>query len=268
MNKTTDCGIAGDWHGNTLWAVMALDQYAIAGITHILHVGDFGFGFGGGDRGEDYLRDIQNALVQNNQIIYVTLGNHENYVMISSFVNHPEMPGFVFNPDFPNILVATRGARWDWNDVSFVSLGGAASIDYEGRTEGINWWSEERISLGDVYRTIEGGHADVMIAHDAPTGVNLFGSHREARSQWSVEGLAYADQSRDMMRQAVDGVKPDMFFHGHYHHYLDEVVNFNDGVEGYSYRNVSLGKDGQANNMSVLDLVSMQVSMLKMPGEV
>lgn len=259
-------GVAGDWHSAQIWGELALDQFAAIGVTKILHVGDFGFW--PTQRGQDFINGIQRTLDANGQTLYVTLGNHEDYVKINTFVPHPEMEGFVYSPDYPNILVATRGARWEWEGVSFVSLGGAASIDYEGRTEGINWWAEERITLGDVYRTIEGGHADVMIAHDAATGVNLFGSHREERSSWSQKALAYADQSRGMMRQAVDGVKPDFFFHGHYHYYLDTQVHFNDGLEDYSYRNVSLGKDGQANNLAVLNLTDMSVAMLPMPGEI
>jgi predicted phosphodiesterase len=263
--NTFDVGVAGDWHGSQMWGEVALDQFAAAGIYRVLHAGDFGFW--PTQRGTDFIEGIQKTLEKNNQILYVTLGNHEDYVQVNTFVAHPDMSGFVYNPTFPNILVATRGARWEWEGVSFVSLGGAASIDFEGRTEGINWWKEERITLGDVYRTIQDGHADVMIAHDSATGVNLFGSHREERSNWSAKALEYADQSRAMMRQAVDGVKPDIFFHGHYHHYLDTQVHFNDGVEDYSYRNVSLGKDGQSNNMAVLNLVTKEVTMLSMPGE-
>lgn len=265
MEILNKIGVAGDWHGNALWAAVALDQFAAAGIHRILHAGDFGFW--PGDKGQNYLTIVQGALEQNDQYIFVTLGNHEDYVQISQFVEHPDMPGFVYNPDYPRILVATRGARWEWDGVSFVSLGGAASIDFEDRIEGISWWSEERISLGDVYRTVEGGHADVMVAHDCAQGVYLLGSHREDRAAWSHRALTYADQSRHMMRQAVNGVKPSVFFHGHYHIYKDEQITLSDGVDDFSYRNVSLGKDGQANNMAVLSLPDLNVQMLKMPGE-
>lgn len=265
MNILNKIGVAGDWHGNLGWAVIALDQFAAAGVRRILHAGDFGYW--PGETGKNYLSAIHASLEQNDQELRVTLGNHEDYVQVAQLVEHPDVPGFVYDPDFPRILVASRGARWEWEGVSFVSLGGAASIDFEARIEGISWWKEERISLGDVYRTVEGGQADVMIAHDSAQGVYLFGSHRENREAWSYRALQYADQSRHMMRQAVNGVKPSIFFHGHYHIYKDEQVTLSDGVNDFSYRNVSLGKDGQANNMAVLSLPDLTVQMLKMPGE-
>jgi len=265
MTTSTTVGIAGDWHSAESWAILCLDQFAAAGIKRVLHVGDFGFW--PTPLGVQFIKSMQSKLADNDQTLYVTLGNHEDYVHISTFVAHPDMPGFVYSPEFPNILVAERGARWNWDGVSFVSLGGAASIDFEGRTQGINWWTEERITLGDVFRTIQDGHADVMIAHDAAQGVNLFGSHRDDRGAWSQKALAYADESRAMMRQAVDSVKPDLFFHGHYHHYLDTQVHLHDGVEGYTYRNVSLNKDGSKNNLAVLTLPTMDVSILPVPGE-
>ncbi len=258
-------GVAGDWHGNTLWALMALERYHEEGVQTILHAGDFGFW--PGEKGQSYLTKIHSSLVEYNQVLMVTLGNHEDYVQVETFTPHPTMPGFVYDASRPRIMVATRGVRWEWNGVTFVSLGGAASIDFERRTKGVDWWTEERISLGDVYNTVSGGHADVMIGHDCATGIRFLGSHREDRGAWSKAALDYADQSRLMMRQAVDGVKPDVFFHGHYHTYLDEQVTFNDGLTDYSYRNVGLGKDEQANNMAVLSLPSLNVRMLKMLGE-
>jgi hypothetical protein len=166
------------------------------------------------------------------------------------------MKGFVYNRDYPHILVATRGARWEWNDVSFVSLGGANSIDFTWRTENINWWKGERIGLGDIYRTVEGGHADIMIAHDCPAGVNIFGSHRDAGNGWTPTEIAYAQESRVALRQAVDGVKPDILFHGHYHRYLDLTTELYDGVEGYSLRSIGLDMDDSQKNLMLFELAS------------
>lgn len=36
-------GLAGDWHGDTEWALDALTRFAEVGVTTVHHVGDFGF---------------------------------------------------------------------------------------------------------------------------------------------------------------------------------------------------------------------------------
>lgn len=259
MNKHTSeelklIGIAGDWHGNTGWAKHALLKFAHMEIKHVLHVGDFGFW--PGNSGRKYLYKVNKTAEMYGITLYVTLGNHEDYVQVSAFKEHPTMKGFVYHIDYPRIVVATRGARWEWNDVSFVSLGGANSIDFTGRTEGISWWKEERISLGDIYRTVEGGHADIMIAHDCPAGVDIFGSHRDAKNGWTPTEIAYAQESRMALRQAVDGVKPDILFHGHYHKFLDLTTELNDGIETYTLRSIGLDMDDSQKNLMILELSS------------
>lgn len=253
-------GIAGDWHGNKGWAKHALLKFAHLDIKHVLHVGDFGFW--PGNSGRKYLYQVNKVAAMYGITLYVTLGNHEDYVQVSALQPHPTMEGFVYNRDYPYIVVASRGARWNWNGVSFVSLGGANSIDFTGRTENINWWKGERITLGDIYRTIEGGHADIMISHDCPAGVNIFGSHRDEKNGWSPTQLAYAGESRMALRQAVDGVKPDMLFHGHYHKFLDLTTELNDGLEDYTLRSIGLDMDESQKNLMILELATRDYLMI------
>jgi hypothetical protein len=256
-------GIAGDWHGNTAWAAARLDDLRDAGITEVLHLGDFGL-FGDPD-GIDYLTVVNSTAASNGQKVLVTLGNHDNYVMVGAFVliTEGEYAGWEYNPNFKNILYATRGQRWEREGVSFVSLGGANSIDRYGRIEGVNWWSGEQIGYGDIYRTIEGGHADVFLAHDCPEGVELFGTHRDDDGTWSENALEYARHSRVATRQAVDEVKPTLYFHGHYHHYINKVTHLHDveGV-GYDLHTIGLDKDDCSNNIGILELPSLDFSIL------
>lgn len=260
-----NCAIAGDWHGDTPWARFALKKIHLAHVTEIIHVGDFGLW--PGEEGIIFLNAVHEELESFGQTLYVTLGNHDDYTQFEALEAHPEMENFVYNPEYPRILIAKRGARWIWSGVSFVSLGGAASIDFEGRIEGINWWASERITVGDVYRTIAGGEADVMITHDAPKGVELLSNHRDSDKGWSQEALAYADDSRSMVRHALDGVKPSMLFHGHYHHYIDRMTTLTDGTEEYTYRHIGLDMNGYEKNISILDLSDMSVDMILTGGE-
>lgn len=264
-NTNTPLGVAGDWHGNQDWAVRALTAFHTNGINVILHVGDFGF-WNHQTSGQDYLTCVNDMLEQFDMVLIVTPGNHENYVQLSTFQPVPGRSGFVYDQDFPNILVSVRGARWEWDNTSFVFLGGANSIDRQGRIEGVSWWAGEQITLGDVYRTVEGGHAEVMVCHDCPTGVNLFGNHRDSDNGWSMAALAYAQQSRDSLRQAVDGVKPKVLFHGHYHRYLDVETVMNDGLDDYTIRTVGLDMDDSDANIGIFIPSTGEFTLLNVPA--
>jgi len=262
MNAFDIVGVAGDWHGNTGWAGIAINRFAELGVKHILQLGDFGFW--PGNNGQKYLYKTNKRLAANEQLLYVTLGNHEDYVQVSALQPHPHFPGWRYNKQYPNILVAERGTRWTWNDRSFVSLGGANSIDKQGRIENLSWWKAESITLQNVFDTVQGGHADIMLAHDSPTGVDLFGSHRVDNDMWFSSEIAYANESRAMMRQAVDGVKPDLFMHGHYHVHADKTSYLHDGVEGYTLHSIGLDMDGSYNNLALLELSSLDVEIIPM----
>jgi len=256
-------GIAGDWHGNKPWAVERINDFANAGITEVLHLGDFGLF--SDPEGIDYLRTLNDVCAASSITLLVTMGNHDNYVMYDAMETHTDgdYDGWKFDPEFYNILYATRGQRWEREGVSFVSLGGANSIDRYGRIEGYNWWSDEQIGYGDVYRTREGGYADVMITHEAPEGVQLTDTHR-SDDKWKARDVEYANQSRASMRQAVDGVKPGILFHGHYHYLLDVTTTLDDGEgNAYDLHSIGLDKDNCDNNIGILELPSMKFEIIR-----
>lgn len=246
--------IAGDWHGETSWAFKAVKAAHDAGIKTIFQLGDFGI-FGGS--GEKYRRKLDMLCGRLGVTIVVVDGNHEDHVRIANLpVREDGLRIFA-----PRILIAPRGWRWTINNTTFVALGGANSIDREWRTPNVSWWEQEQISMGDVYRTIEGGYADVMLAHDCPEGVNIPMNHRD--SDWTKQGIAYANQSRATMRAAVDGVRPSMFFHGHYHVYYDKFVTLGNFTTGDVYKTRYIGLDmngSDEHNMVFLNTVTKEVS--------
>lgn len=254
-------GVAGDWHGNTSFALDVLKGFAENGITEILHLGDFGVW--SDKNGVNYLLTLNTFCVKNNLTIYVTLGNHENYNIVENMVPSP-VDGFVYLPAYTNILYATRGARWVWNNVSFLSLGGANSIDRYDRVEWVSWWAGEQITTGDMWRAMEGGYADVMLTHDCPIGVPVLGS--QEGQGWSQKGLAYARSSRVALRQVVDKVKPEVLFHGHYHTYVDLYTNLWDEDTEYTLHSIGLNQDTFYNeNAGVYDTGSHSFTLLKIP---
>lgn len=53
--------VAGDWHGDTAWAMHVIEQAAALGMDTILHVGDLGV-LGPGDVGSSFTFKLQGQL--------------------------------------------------------------------------------------------------------------------------------------------------------------------------------------------------------------
>ncbi len=202
-----------------------------------------------GDKGAHYLKHV-NAVAKHFGIqIWVTPGNHEDYEQIRT----TPLGQWIAS----HIAIVPRGERWTDGGRSFVSLGGAPSIDFEMRTPGVSWWPEEQIHLHEAERVSEGGHADVMLAHDAPDGgteaVRQIVETPADKTPWSSRGLAYAAEGRALMNIAVEGVRPKLFAHGHYH-------APDDTGPQQPTRYLSLGCDNQQRNVCLLRLSDLAVS--------
>lgn len=248
-------GLLGDTHGSPFTVISKLDYFQNEGVTKILQVGDFGFW--PGRRGKKFLEHVKNDLDKRGMMIYVTPGNHEDYDYINGLSTFSD--GWKYATS--NIAVAPRGHRWEWEGVSFVSLGGAPSVDRAWRLEENKrsyfpvWWAAEDITGEDIQKTISGGSADVMIAHDAPYGIPSLESAL-GPSLWTKEDLEYSFQGRLKMLSAVEGVSPKLFFHGHYHFRVDDVLHlFNGAGEVRALvKTYGLASDLQKDACGILDL--------------
>jgi Icc-related predicted phosphoesterase len=250
FTNITHVGLAGDWHGNTWHAIQTLNKFKKQNITTIIQLGDFGIW--GGQDSATFIRKVERTLKNNEQKLYIVLGNHENYEKVNN-VPINEDTGLQHYRE--NIFFFPRGFRGMLGEYSFVTLGGANSIDKEWRTPYISWWAEESITLGEVYRTAEGGHADIMFTHDAPWGAPVPLSDG---SNWTASGLRYAHEGQTMLRQAVDAVKPQILFHGHYHTFYEGVAYLNDGANAYETLCVGLSMDDTPNANAILNVDTLE----------
>lgn len=254
-------GVLGDTHGDTGWTLDSLDRFAEAGITHVLQLGDFGIW----PNHEKFLRKVNARLVKNGQILAVTLGNHENYARIAKAVPTPDADGWTILQGYRSILIAPRVHRFTWADREILSVGGGNSIDRFGRTPDVTWWSEEQITMGDVYRATAEASATLMVTHDCPDGVPLFGGHRasdDARFLFGDAGVKYAAESRRALRAITDVVQPELLLHGHYHFYAPYLTPLDAGDSEYVLRSVGLTRDGMTKSHAVLDLETLELEIL------
>jgi hypothetical protein len=113
----------------------------------------------------------------------------------------------------PNVIYQPRGSvHEDEDGTRFLFLGGAPSIDRDGRVEGESWWPEETITDAEHKRALSAkGPVHVLVTHDAPAfppGFSPKGSPGYQR-----------DQNRSMKR--IDALikrhRPPLLVHGHWH---------------------------------------------------
>lgn len=235
---------AGDWHGNTKWAVSRLQAFAARGVDTVHHLGDFGL-WPGAD-GVQYLLALQNCCYQNRMTMRITLGNHEDYDQVPDMHETPD--GWLFLPGYDRLLFAPRGHVWSDHGVTFASLGGAGSIDRLLRSPGISWWPQEAVSEGDVaalqrnLSALGRDRVDVMLTHEAPAGVVRNGG---PLPPWAPpEVVHYCWQSRLLLTEAMGLARPRTLLHGHWHQWYDDVF---EGAD-FDTRIIGLPDDGSAKN--------------------
>lgn len=265
----TRIGIVGDTHGNSNVTLSILNYFALEGITEIHSVGDFGFW--PGKPGMQFLTQVNTELAKNGQTLYVTPGNHEDYNFIREIMTHAPSHEDGWARAREHILVAPRGHRWEREGVSFVSLGGAPSVDRAWRVRSQRqtgypvWWKAEDITREDMYKTMEGGYANVMITHDAPFGVPTVENGIAGNPQgFDEEDLLYAYEGRLKMREVVDVVRPKLLFHGHYHFPVDdqiEIFNEYSGIDDPVHV-YGLAADGTPYSLGILDLETLSFEFL------
>lgn len=260
----TVVALAGDWHGNTAWAMARIRDVAERGVSTLLHLGDFAIW--PGNSGAKFLRKVERTCAEHNIALLVTPGNHEDWGRLTKLWENPKRRDPTTGDPLPlhltdHVAVLPRGYAWTMEGRRFVSLGGAPSVDFPNRIHGKSWWPEERIQPDDVERTIRNGAgADVMLAHDSPDGPWWTSPvekivHGGGGWSWTGEALAHAALGRQRMTKAFLGVKPRLFAHGHYHVAGEAVVQIPDA--DYPQRIWSLDCDGATGNLRFLNLETL-----------
>lgn len=188
------------------------------GCETFVQVGDFGY-FGPRDEGSGsrYLDKISKYMVKAGLKFFWLDGNHDNHPYL--WENYPpDNSGFV--PMRENVWYMPRGHTWTWDNVRFMSLGGAHSIDSLDRLKEERkrnkpqslWWPTELITEEEMTFAIGRGSVDVMFTHDCPEGVDIPGL--DPGNKWK---FPLSVQNRERLASVVQSAKPKLLIHGHYH---------------------------------------------------
>jgi Calcineurin-like phosphoesterase len=235
--------LVGDTHGNARWLERAVFSAAREHQTDVIfQIGDFGW-WPRDLKGAAFIDAARGAPVP----LWWIDGNHEDHASLHATIGEAA-DGLVELGD--NLLFVPRGTRFDLDGVSVLACGGAHSIDRRLRTAGIDWFEDEHITDHHVDRCIRGGHADVLIAHDAPAGwtIPTLRSATGLPGLWQLE-LAECWAQRRQLARIMEAVTPRLVVHGHYHsgyrHQLDT---------GWGRVEIAgLSEDGTAGNMALME---------------
>jgi hypothetical protein len=241
--------IAGDWHGNTTWAVHVIGT--AARVLHeerplILHLGDFGIW--PGQSGRAYLDAVRGACLDRNAVVRFIDGNHEDFTQLQGL-----RIGERGSPADEAVRWIPRGTRWTWHGRNWLALGGGVSLDRALRAEGRSWWPDEEITQDEASAVIAAGPADVLLSHDCPAGVKH--SFPPPPAFWDQRDIARNDAHRERLQGVVTAVRPRWLVHGHLHRAYQRICDF-----GYGPVEVT-GLDcdgGKGQNHAVLDVRLMQ----------
>lgn len=161
--------LAGDWHGNAVWAGKALSLAARRGVSTVLQLGDFGFTVDG----EGVLDVLSVTAAAFDLTLLVVDGNHEEFPFLERFPVLTAGPAAGLRPVRPRLWHLPRGTRWTWRGPDglahrWLAVGGAVSVDRQLRTEGYTWWPGEELTPAEAERIAAEGTADVVVCHDRP----------------------------------------------------------------------------------------------------
>ncbi len=250
--------VAGDWHGNTDWAVHVIRTGAkilAASETRalILQLGDFGIW--PGPAGATYLREVTRALHEVDAELWFIDGNHEDFTQVAAFRKAANGRNRVMADVLERITRTwhlPRGHRWDWHGRTWLACGGGVSLDKAARTEGTTWWPQEEITGDQEAAVIAGGPAGVLVTHDCPSGVRH--AFPPPPSFWNLRDLARSDAHRERLQRIADAVQPAHIMHGHLHRAYQRTCDFGYGPVEITGLDCD---EGDGPNWAVLDVRTM-----------
>lgn len=224
MYKFENIIIFGDIHGNINEIINLYKKYDLYNSLFIVS-GDFGVGFCKNEHKEMRRLDYFNiSLKTRNNYIFAIRGNHDN-------------PKYFNNTDYGNIKLIEDYATLNINNLNFLFIGGAISIDrkpnhyiidnnnpkysYKGRKLNVNYWANENVVFKPEKLNFN-FNIDVVITHSAPSF--CFPYSKENLKTWMLCDNEL-DQDINKEREILNNIynilseknKIKFWFYGHYH---------------------------------------------------
>lgn len=200
--------LVGDSHANESFIKKIIKKAQEEQCHCIIQLGDFGY----------WPKDLQGmrflkAIKDNLRIpLYFLNGNHEQLNLLPLNSNEPyQIQEYLFY--LPNCY------KWEWEGLSFMTLGGAYSIDRPHRILGLDWFIQEEITEEQVQKACAHKDVDILLTHDAPSCISI----KTIKGHYSKD-IPEALPNRQKLTEVVYTLNPRYLFHGHWHSYYKTTL--------------------------------------------
>lgn len=244
-------GVCGDWHGDTLYAEVAIRTLVDAGVDHIVHLGDFGFWpRTRSEEGPYFLIRVEEVLASAGIPLWWVDGNHEDFDVLEKL----PLDEHGRRPISHHITHTPRGHRWNWEGNTWMAFGGAASVDRSTRSLGYSWFPQEYITPEDVEVALKGGPVDVIVSHDAPFSVPFIRARLAKGTGWPQEDVLRSTKNQMLVDDVVEATRPSHLFHGHHHVAYTDVMPGGTQVQGLGCNDWDVTGDiaGLSQNITIV----------------
>ena len=160
----------GDTHGGYRSIIKFANRFHLLRTDVIVILGDAGYNYYGGERDAEAKLHLSHV----KPTILCIHGNHEiRPANIPSYKTKEWNGGIVwYEEEYPNILFAKDGEIYTLNDLNYLAIGGAYSVDKHLRIRrGVGWWEDEQPSDETkryVEEQIRAHKVDVILSHTCP----------------------------------------------------------------------------------------------------
>ncbi len=210
--------VTGDTHGEIDIKKLQISK-KIAELNeedYLIILGDFGGIWDGSKNDEDILNMYAD-------FPFTTLfidGNHENFNLLEKYPVKDYCGGKIHEIR-PNLFHLMRGYKFTIAGKTFLTIGGARSIDRNLREEDVDWWAQEMISDEEknrVRKLLEKEKEfDYILTHCAPTTC-LYYLMSYVFKEDQDEFVEFLD------REVLPVVDFKTWYFGHYHRNIDFTI--------------------------------------------
>jgi len=205
--------ITGDTHTSANFNKLYFDDAKnLTKNDYVIVAGDFELIWSNSD-GEEWIDRL-------NKMPFTTLfidGNYDNYAKLKKLQTIQKFGGNV-GVVSDSVYWLKRGEIYEIDGHTYMTIGGATSINKSDRVEGVDWWADEELSEADMeYILANGekqGEVDFIITHTCPT--SILGAIKE---------YALKDNVSEFLEEIFYMVGFNKWFFGHMH--CDTVVHDN-----------------------------------------
>lgn len=195
----------GDVHGNIPRFQQIARTVAETRPQIVMFCGDFGW-WPRLSWGKKFLQEVKQTVANSPTKFVFVDGNHEDHHNLPH--DNTELTEML-----PNLWYLPRGTKIRVQNLTFLGVGGAVSIDQNRRLIGTSWFQEETSNWAQQNRVLDAGKADVVVAHDVPGAADI---PMARRIPTDVE--TPADAHRAFLDAVLSTAQPELWLAGHYHH--------------------------------------------------